>query len=114
MQINYWVMALGGYMIIMGILGFIRTGSPTALYINGGIALVTVLIGYFWGRNLGGVLGPVAIGWVALNSVLLGYMTFKRIAAHAETRAGSEFIFGSMAVFAVIVLILLIRHRFSS
>lgn len=113
MHLHYWVMALGGYMLLMGILGFIRTGSPTALYINGGIALATLALGYFWGRNLTGGLGNVVIGWIALNSVLLSYMTFKRIAAHAEARAGSEFIFGSMAVFAIIVLILLIRHRFS-
>lgn len=114
MQIHYWVMALGGYMILMGITGFIRTGSPTALYINGGIALATLLLGYFWGRNLAGGMANVVIGWVALNSVLLSYMTFKRIAAHAEARAGSELIFGSMAVFSIIVLVLLIRHRFSS
>lgn len=113
MQIHHWVMALGGYMILMGITGFIRTGSPTALYINGGIALATIVLGYFWGRNLAGGIGNVVIGWVALNSVLLSYMTFKRIAAHAETRAGSELIFGSMAVFSIIVLVLLIRHRFS-
>ena len=113
MKLHYWVIALGVYMLLMGIVGYVRTGSPTALYINGGIALATIILGYLWGKNLAGLMGTVVLVWVALNTVMLGYMTFKRIAAHAETRAGSELIFGSMAVFAMIVLIQLIRHRFS-
>ena len=113
MKLHYWVIALGAYMMLMGIVGYVRTGSPTALYINGGIALATIILGYLWGKNLSGSMGTVVLVWVALNTVMLGYMTFKRIAAHAETRAGSELIFGSMAVFAMIVLIQLIRHRFS-
>lgn len=113
MKLHYWVIALGAYMLLMGIVGYVRTGSPTALYINGSIAVATMLLGYFWGRNLGGAMGTVVLVWVALNTILLGYMTFKRIAAHAEARAGSELIFGSMAVLAMIVLIQLIRHRFS-
>jgi hypothetical protein len=114
MKVHYWVIALGAYMLLMGIVGYIRTGSPTALYINGGIATATILIGYFWGRNITGMMGNVVIGWVIINSLLLSYMTFKRIAAHADARAGSEFIFGSMALFSIIVLILLIRHRLSA
>lgn len=113
MKLHYWVIALGAYMLLMGIVGYVRTGSPTALYINGGIALATIVLGYLWGKNLASSMGTVVLVWVALNTVMLGYMTFKRIAAHAETRAGSELIFGSMAVFAMIVLIQLIRHRFS-
>lgn len=113
MKLHFWVIALGAYMLLMGIVGYIRTGSPTALYINGGIAVTTILLGYLWSRNLANSMGTVVLVWVALNTILLGYMTFKRIAAHAEARAGSELIFGSMAIFAMIVLIQLIRHRFS-
>ncbi len=107
MKLHYWIIALGVYMLAMGIVGYVRTGSPTALFINGGIAVATMVLGYFAGGSP--TLMKFCIGWVALNTVLLSYMTFKRIAAHSEVRAGSEYIFGTMAVFSLIVLILLIR-----
>jgi hypothetical protein len=109
LKLHYWIIALGVYMLAMGVLGYIRTGSPTALFINGGIAVATIVLGYL---NGGGnpLLWKITLGWVGLNTILLGYMTVKRIAAHAETRAGSELIFGSMALFALIVLILMIRQ----
>lgn len=109
------VMILGGYMIAMGIVGYIRTGSPTAIFINGGIALVTILLGYFMGRG-NVMLSNITLGWVGLVTVLLSFMTFKRVneMAHGTARAGSEYIFGSMALFALIVLIVLIRNRMSA
>lgn len=107
-------MALGGFMILMGIVGYIRTGSPTAIFINGGIALVTVLLGYFMERG-NPMLANVTLGWVGLVTVILSFMTVKRINAvmHGTAREGSEYIFGSMALFALIVLIVLIRSRMS-
>ncbi len=108
MKLHYWIIALGVYMLAMGIVGYVRTGSPTALFINGGIAVATMVLGYFAGGG-NATFMKFCIGWVALNTVMLGYMTFKRIAAHSEVRAGSEYIFGTMAVFSLIVLILLIR-----
>ncbi len=109
MKIHYVIMALGAYMLAMGILGYIRTGSPTALYINGSFALITLVLGYL---NGGGnpLLFKITLGWVALNTAILSYLTIKRIAAHAEARAGSELIFGSMALFALIVTIMMIMR----
>ncbi|MCC6964492.1 MAG: hypothetical protein IT585_14665 [candidate division Zixibacteria bacterium] len=109
MKLHYWIIALGIYMLAMGILGYIRTGSPTALFVNGGIAVATIVLGYF---NGGGspLLLKITLGWVALNTIMLTYLTFKRIAAHSQARAGSEFIFGSMALFSLVVAILLIRE----
>lgn len=106
MKIHYIIMALGAYMLAMGIIGYVRTGSPTALYINGSFALTTLILGYF---NGGGnpLLFKITLGWVALNAVMLSYLTVKRIAAHSQTRAGSELIFGSMALFAIIVAIMM-------
>ena len=111
MVTHYWVIALGGYMFLMGVIGYIRTGSPTAIFITGGIALVTVVLGMLWGKNPTSVLGTITLAWTAIITVLMAYMTFKRISAHAETAAGSEFIFGSMAVFALIVTIVILRQR---
>lgn len=107
MKIHFLIMALGAFMLTMGILGYVRTGSPTALYVNGSFALVTIALGYF---NGGGneLLFKITLGWVALLTVMLSYLTIKRIAAHAQARAGSELIFGSMALFALIVTIIMI------
>ena len=109
MKTHYVIMALGVYMLAMGIIGYVRTGSPTALYINGGFALTTIVLGYL---NGGGntLLYKVTLGWTALMTVMLSYLTVKRIAAHSQTRAGSEFIFGSMALFALIVTIVMIMR----
>lgn len=106
MKIHYIIIALGAYMLAMGIIGYIRTGSPTALYINGSFALITLILGYF---NGGGnpLLFKITLGWVVLNAGILSYLTVKRIAAHSQTRAGSELIFGSMALFAIIVAVLM-------
>lgn len=110
MRLSYLVMALGGYMLVMGLLGFARTQTTTPLFINGTIGLVTFVIGYLMLRA-NPVVSIVALIWVGLNAILLSYMTFKRIAAHETARAGSEYIFGSQALFAIIILILLIRER---
>lgn len=111
MKLHYWVIALGAYMLLMGIIGYVRTSSPTAIFINGSFALATILLGYFWGRNPSATLGTIILVWTAIITVMMAYMTFKRIAAHAQARAGSEFIFGSMAIFALIVTIVLVRSR---
>lgn len=112
MKPSVLVMALGGFMILMGIIGYIRTGSPTAIFINGGIAAVTILLGYFMGKG-NPMLANITLGWTAIVTIMLGFMTFKRInaAMHGTAREGSEYIFGSMALFALIVLIVLIRSR---
>jgi hypothetical protein len=109
LKIHYVIMALGAYMLAMGILGYIRTGSPTALYVNGSFAVITLVLGYL---NGGGnpLLFKITLGWVALNTVILSYLTIKRIAAHAQARAGSELIFGSMALFALIVTVLMVMQ----
>ncbi len=113
MKIYYWVIALGGYMLLMGIVGYIRTGSPTALIVNNSFAVVTALFGFLALR--GSLLfGKISLGWTGLMVLLMGYMTFKRVAAHANTKPGSELIFGSMALLALIVFILLLRNMMAA
>ncbi len=107
MKLHYWIIALGIFMLAMGIVGYFRTGSPTSIFIAGGIGVVTAILGYFVGGG-SPLLWKVTLGWIGINTVMLGYMTFKRIAAHATARAGTEYIFGSMALFALIVLIMMI------
>lgn len=103
---NIPLVLLGLYMLAMAIVGYIRTGSPTALYIMGGMALVTGLMSYLAADQVS-VYYLLALGWTALISLVVGFMTFKRIAAHANARPGSALIFGSTALFALVVLTLL-------
>ena len=113
MKVYYWVIALGIYMIAMGIVGYIRTGSPTALYVNNSFALMTLVFGFIALR--GSLLfGKISLGWTGFLVLLMGYMTFKRVAAHANTKPGSELIFGSMALVALIVFILLMRNMLTA
>lgn len=110
MQIHFLIIALGAYMLAMGLLGYIRTGSPTALYVNGGFAIVTMILGYLT-RNGNPTTYLVTMVWTSLITLMLGYLTFKRIAAHSQARKGSQYIFGSMALFALIVTIIMIAQR---
>lgn len=47
---NISVLMLGSYMILMGILGFINSGSPTA-FIMSGMGLIAVLLSYFSSKS---------------------------------------------------------------
>ena len=98
--------ALGVYMLLMGIIGYIRTKSPTALFVNGGIALGTILLGCLAGKA-GTTLFSITLGWLVVVTLVLIIMTLKRLRAGAAARRGSVFIFGSMAVFSLLVLAIL-------
>lgn len=96
-----------GWMIAMAITGYVRTGSPTALYIMGSIGLVTGLFGWLIGQRIPSALSLAGVVWFLLVSGVLVFMTVKRISAHSEVRTGSELIFGSTALFAIITLVML-------
>lgn len=101
------ILISAGWMVAMAITGYVRTGSPTALYIMGSIGLVTGLIGWLIGEKIPSAFSLVGVIWLLLVSGVLVFMTVKRISAHAEVRAGSEYIFGSTALFAIISLVML-------
>ena len=103
---NYLVIVLGLYMLSMGVVGYIRTKSPTALYINGGFALTTIILGVLTG-GIETAMWKITLGWVSLNFLIMALMTIKRIKAHANARSGSKLIFGSMALFCLIVAIVM-------
>lgn len=98
------VVGLGLYMLVMGIIGYRRTKSPTALYVNGGIAVITIILGLLMSKENPFASTALPI-WLALNAVMLGYLTIKRIRMGAEARGGSKFIFGSMTILTILVLI---------
>lgn len=104
------VVLLGVYMILMGAVGYARTGSPTPVVITGGIGVLTILIGV-WMRSRSTAAMRTGLVWALVNSGLYAYMTFGRVAAHDEPNLGSILIFGTMAVFSIVTLIFLWTKR---
>ena len=94
-------------MLAMGAVGYIRTGSMTPVLITGSIALITILLGLLI-RHGSRSLISITVIWLIVNVLLNTYMTIGRVAAHAESRAGSGWIFGSMALFSLVALIILL------
>ncbi|UCD63918.1 MAG: hypothetical protein JSW34_00390 [Candidatus Zixiibacteriota bacterium] len=101
------IIILGTYMFAMGIVGLARTSSFTPLFISGGIAAVTIWLGWLFGQGMRSVRG-VTLWWLALNAAILGYMAFEQVPAHGEPRPGSVLIFGSMAALSAITFFLVI------
>lgn len=105
MRIHLLVIVLGIYIFAMGVLGMARTASLTPVYISGAISAITIWIGWLLGKGLRPVRN-VALIWLSLNTAVLAYMTFGQIPAHADSDKSSMIIFGSMAVFALVTLLL--------
>lgn len=102
MKRHYLVMTLGLYVILMGVVGLIRTGSVVPVLITGSIALVTLLIAMFVQRGSRKAL-IFATVWAAINTLVYTYIAIMPVGAHDPNRSGSPYIFGSMAVVALVV-----------
>jgi hypothetical protein len=104
------IMLLGAYMILMGVVGYVHTGSPMPILISGGLGVITALCGYFIGRGYH-VFARIGVIWLVVMTGMMGYMTFGRVSAHQNPTPLSEFIFGSMGLFSLWALISLVRWR---
>lgn len=104
MRVYLVVILLGIYIFAVGILGMVRLGSLTPLYIGGGISAVTIWIGWLMGKGLRSVRN-VALGWLVATTAILTYFTFNYIPGHAVPDDTVVLMFGSKAVFALITLI---------
>ena len=109
-KVRNLIIGLGAYMLLMGVVGFLHTGSPVPIFISGGLGIITALFGYFIGRGLH-VFARIGVVWLVVMTGLMGYMTFGRISAHANPTPVSSFIFGSMGLFSLLALVHLIRWR---
>lgn len=92
---------LAGYVILMGILGYLRTSAMMPIYINGSLALVTSVLAFFYYQNKKKLHLIVSV-WVFLNFLMYTYMTIFRVSAHPNPTVGTYLIFGSMAIFSLI------------
>lgn len=102
------VIFYGTYVFAIGLVGLARAGSFTPLFVNGAIAAVTIWLGWLLGKGLRSVRGAT-IAWLVVNTAGLAYMAFEQIGAHAKSDTGSVFIFGSMALFALVSLLFVWR-----
>lgn len=93
------------YIVAIGLLAIYRTDSFIPLYINVGIAAVTLLIANLI-RKGHEVARPVLTGWLAVLVLTYGYQAFKILAVHTNPRPGSKYIFASMAVMALLTLVI--------
>lgn len=104
---NIPVLMLGSYMILMGILGYINSGSPTA-FIMSGMGLIAVLLACFCKKS--SIVWWTMTAWIGINTAMIGSMAFKRIIIDPQPLT-TQLLFGSTAMFAIVVLILLILNR---
>lgn len=102
MKRHYLVMTLGLYVFIMGVVGLIRTGSVVPVLITGSIALITLVIALFVQRGSRRSL-VIATVWAGLNTLVYTYVALMPIGPHDPNRTGSVYIFGSMALVALLV-----------
>jgi hypothetical protein len=108
LKVHLVVIVLGIYIFAMGMVGMARTGAFTPLYISGAIAAVTVWVGWLLGKGLRPVRN-FALTWLTIITAALAYMSFGRTPAHGDPDATSTLIFGSMALFTLIALVLVWR-----
>ncbi len=99
-----------GFVMLMGIAGFLRTSATMPLYLNGSIALVTTALSYFYYTKKS-FWYYVVLTWICLNFLMYSYMTLFGVAAHPNPTVGTYIIFGSMAAFAGVCLVVVIKER---
>lgn len=105
------IQALGLYMITVALFGTVRTGSLFPIIIMGSIGLITLSLGFFCQRG-SLTAGKITVVWLAINVIVEGYQTFWSIPAHPGSRTGSSLIFGSVALFSLIVLATMLIRRY--
>jgi hypothetical protein len=109
-RVSWIVIILGVYIFATGMVGLGRTGSFTPLYISGALAAVTIWLGWLLSKGIRSARGA-AMTWLILNTILLGYMAVGRLPTHPQESPGSALIFGSMALFALVTLLLVWRSQ---
>ena len=104
------IQVLGLYMISVAVFGTIRTGSLFPIFIMGSIGIITLSLGFFCQKG-SPIASKITVVWLTLNVIVEGYQSFWSIPAHPGSRPGFSLIFGSLALFTLVVLTtMLIRH----
>lgn len=101
------VLVLACYMFAVAIAALVRTGSVTPLIIAGSFALITLIVALA-ARRSGKLAMNLAIGWVSIVFLVESYMAIFDMQSHGPAREGRSAVFGSVAILALIALILMI------
>ena len=101
------VVALGLFILLLGIIGYIRTKSPTAIGFNGIFGVVCIILGFMLGHG-SNVLTVTEI-WVALIAAAGIAMGTRRLMA-PKRQIVPILMFASMAIFSIVVLIILLTR----
>ena len=99
-----------GYVMLMGITGYLRTSATMPLYLNGSLALVTTILSYLYYTKRSFYFHIVII-WVGLNFLMYSYMTLFGVSSHPNPTIGTYIIFGSMAVFAGLSFVTVFKDK---
>lgn len=102
------IIVLGIYIFVMGVVGMMRMSSLTPVFIAGGIAAVTIWLGWLFGQGMRPV-RSVTMWWLGIVTVAAGYLTFGRLSADGELNAVSISIYGSLALFTLLALVLVYK-----
>jgi len=102
--------ALAVFVVVVGVIGYVRTDSIVPIIINSIICMITWYLAIMlsrkesWGRR-------AAIIWLTCTSLLYTYMVFGPMAGHQEPKPGYWILFGSMALFSIVALVSVMREK---
>jgi hypothetical protein len=105
-----FIFLLAGWILAMGIAGFVRTGASMPIILNGSIAVITTILG-FWLINRGKTAYFTTIIWLSMGCLVYTYMAIFGVSAHQNPTFGTYFIFSSMAIFCLLAIVKLLTKK---
>lgn len=104
------IFALAGWILLMGMIGFAKTGVIMPFLANGAVALRTSFLGWFTirGSKLGYIITMI---WLPLSSLLYIYFCFNENGIYKVSTTDGYLMFGSMAVFSLMTFVVMLRYN---
>ena len=104
------IFVLAGWIMLMGLFGFLKTGVVMPILVNGAMAIRTSVLGWFTyrGSKLGYYLTMIWLGISTIGSV---YFCFYDNHMYTVSNADGYLMFGSIAVFSMATFVFLLRLR---
>lgn len=104
------ILALAGYIFLMGLVGYFRSGSLAPIFISGSMALITAAFGHYL-SPLRPKLRRWLVAWVVTCIVLFALSALELVGAHQNPSPGHELIFASLGLFSGYALYRLLKTR---
>lgn len=110
MKENRFIFLLAGWILAMGIVGFIRTGAAMPIIFNGSIASITTILG-FWLKKGDKYAFYTTIVWLSIGCLVYGYIAIFGVSAHPNPTFGTYFIFSSTAIFCLLTNVKMLTKK---